>query len=80
VKWTYYRECVVTITAAFRSSGSFRPVIKIHCNSRDPPTALTTGHTYLTADQALSFGQGMTHEWIDGHLKRGAADRLYDPD
>jgi hypothetical protein len=68
VKWTY-RECVVTITAAFRLPGSFRPIIKIDCNFRDPPTALTTDHTFLTTEQALEFGQDMAHEWIDGHFR-----------
>ena len=69
--WTY-RECVVIIAAAFRSPGSFRPVIKIHRNSRDPPTALTTGHTFLTAELALAIGQEMARNWIDGHFERGA--------
>jgi hypothetical protein len=65
----------VTITAAVGSPGSFRPIIKIGCNSRDPPTALTTDHTFLTTEQALEFGQDMAHEWIDEHFK-GGADRL----
>ena len=71
MKWTY-RECVVTITAAFRSPDSFRPIVEIDSNSRDPPTALTTSHTFLTAEQALAFGQDMAREWIDGHFKGGA--------
>jgi hypothetical protein len=73
VQWTY-RECLVTITAAFRAPASFRPIIKIDCNSRDPSTALTTGHTFLTTEQALAFGQDMARKWIDGHFKRGTAD------
>ena len=68
VKWTY-REYAVTITAAFRSSASFRPVIEIGASSRDPPTALTTGQTFLTTEQALQFGQDMARKWIDGHFK-----------
>jgi hypothetical protein len=68
VKWTY-RECVVTITAAFRPPDLFRPIVEIDSNSRDPPTALTTGHTFLTAEQALAVGQDMARHWIDGHVK-----------
>ena len=68
VKWTYI-ECVVTITAAFRSTALFRPIVEIDSNSRDPPTALTTDHTFLTTEQALEFGQDMAHEWIDGHFR-----------
>jgi hypothetical protein len=75
VKWTY-RECVVTITAAFRSPASFRPIVEIGSNSRDPPTALTTGLTFLTAEQALAFGQDMARNWIDDHFERGA-DHLH---
>jgi hypothetical protein len=75
VKWTY-RECVVTITAAFRSPASFRPIVEIGSNSCDPPTALTTGLTFLTAEQALAFGQDMARNWIDGHFERGA-DHLH---
>ena len=73
MKWTY-RECVVTITAAFRSPDSFRPIVEIDSNSRDPPTALTTGHTFLTAEQALAVGQDMARNWIDRHFKRVADD------
>jgi hypothetical protein len=51
------------------------PSLKIGSNSRDPTTALTTDHTFLTTEQALEFGQDMAHEWIDGHFKEGA-DRL----
>jgi hypothetical protein len=69
VKWTY-KECVVIITAAaFGSPASFRPIVKIDCNSRDPPTGLTTGQTFLTTEQASEFGQDMAREWIDGHFK-----------
>ena len=71
MKWTY-RECVVTITAAFRSPASFRPIVEIGSNSCDPPTALTTGLTFLTAEQALAFGQDMARNWNDGHFERGA--------
>jgi hypothetical protein len=74
VKWTY-RECAVTITAAFRAPASFRPIVKIDSNSRDPPTALTTGLTFLTAEQAVAFGQDMARNWIDGHFERGADHR-----
>jgi hypothetical protein len=76
VKWIY-RECVVTITAAFRSPASFRPIVQVDSNSRDPPTALTTGQTFLTTEQALTVGQDMARNWIDGHFERGA-DRLHD--
>jgi hypothetical protein len=68
VKWTY-RECVVTITAASGSPASFRPIVEIDSDSRDPPTAITTGLTFLTAELALAFGQDMAREWIDGHFK-----------
>ena len=68
MKWTY-KECVVTITAAFRSPDSFRPIVEIDSNSRDPPTALTTGHTFLTAEEALAVGQDMARNWIDRHFK-----------
>jgi hypothetical protein len=68
VKWTY-RECVVTITAASGSPASLRPIVEIDSDSRDPPTALTTDHTFLTTKQALEFGQDMAREWIDGHFK-----------
>ena len=71
MKWTY-RECVVTITAAFRSTAAFRPIVEIEANSRDPPTALTTGLTFLTAEKALAFGQDMARSWIDGYCERGA--------
>ena len=87
MKWTY-RECVVTITAAFGSPAlfrptitittalgppaSFRPIVEIYSRSSDPPTALTTGKTFLTSEQALEFGQDMAREWIDGHFKGGA--------
>jgi hypothetical protein len=64
----------VTITAAFRAPASFRPIIKINCNSRDPPTALTTGQTFLTTEHALAFGQDMARKWVDG--RKGRADRL----
>jgi hypothetical protein len=76
VKWTY-RECIVTLTAVSRSPASFRPIVKIGSNSRDPPTALTTGHTFLTAEQALAVGQDMARNWIDGRVK-GGADRLHE--
>jgi len=62
VKWTY-KESVVTITAAFRSPDSFRPIVEIDSNSRDPPTALTT------AEEALAVGQDMARNWIDRHFK-----------
>ena len=78
MKWTY-REYVVTITAAFRSPASFRPIVEIDRNSRDPPTGLTTGQTFLTTEQALAFGQNMARKWIDGHFK-GAADYLHEVD
>ena len=69
MKWTY-REFVVIITAAaVESPASFRPTVKIDCNSRDPSTGLTTGQTFLTTEQALEFGQDMAREWIDGHFK-----------
>ena len=70
MKWTY-KECVVTITAAFRSPASFRPIVEIESNSRDPPTALTTGHTFLTVEEALAAGQDMARNWIDRHFKGG---------
>ena len=73
MKWTY-RESVVTITAAFRAPDSFRPIVEIDSNSPDPPTALTTGHTFLTGEQALAVGQDMARNWIDRHFKR-MADR-----
>jgi hypothetical protein len=60
-------HCGVVLTLA-----SFRPIVKIDCCSTDPPTALTTGLTFSTSDQALEFGQDMAREWIDGHFKGGA--------
>jgi hypothetical protein len=68
VKWTY-RECDVTITTAFGSPGLFRPVVEIDCSSPGPPTALTTGKTFVTTEEAVEFGKEMARDWIDGHSK-----------
>ena len=81
MKWTY-RECIVSITAhsvksAFGSSASFRPIVKIDCNSRDPPIGLTTGKTFLTTELALEFGQEIAGEWIDGHFNYPKASPGY---
>jgi hypothetical protein len=64
VKWNY-RECIVTITIALSSPASFRPIVEIDCRFSGPPTALTTGQTFLTSEQALAFGHDMAREWID---------------